>query len=60
MMLVTAGLVQGINGTTHLCDHKKGIYKLKEPFQYQGRQPILVGFMIEDGSILDSTFCELC
>jgi len=40
-------------------DHFPGIYLLAEPFVYEGKQPILDGFKLLDGSRLDSTFCEL-
>jgi len=47
------------NPTINAIDHPRGIYRLASPLEYCGRQPVMVGFKITDGAILDSTFCEL-
>ena len=47
------------NPTINAVDHPRGVYRLATPFEYCGSQPIMVGFKITDGAILDSTFCEL-
>ena len=47
------------NPTINTIDHLRGIYKLVAPFKYCGNRPVLAGFKIADGAVLDSTFCEL-